>query len=413
MPRSPAFGPLRDEALHARLAELSAVLRAHEGLWRAVAFRAPVLPWEAALPGLAAALRALPLEAAEVLHADPSAAGDWLARWLPVAEWRPLGAIGAWSRQALAPWPHGFQRDVPGRKWTQIEAFAGAVRDGGHECIDWCAGKGHLARAVSQQWGRRGVVALEREPALVAAAGELARRAGLPVAPRACDVLSDAALGWLDAPRHALALHACGALHLRLLRAGAAARLPAISCAPCCYHLGARAEDLCLSAAGSALAPGFGVDDLRTAVQETVTAPGHARRQRRVAQQWQLGFDLLQREVRGVDAWLPLPPVGAAALDAGFAAWSRAVTAQKGLRLPAQPALARFERAGQERFRAVTALDLVRHQFRRPLELWLVLDRALYLGEQGYRVAVGEFCPRALTPRNLLLDARLDAGRSM
>ena len=35
-----------------------------------------------------------------------------------------------------------------------------------------------------------------------------------------------------------------------------------------------------------------------------------------------------------------------------------------------------------------------------------------YLGEQGYRVAVGEFCPRALTPRNLLLDARLDAGRS-
>jgi len=410
-PASRCAGPLRDEALHARLAELSAVLGAHEGLWRAIAFRAPVLPWEAELPGLAAALRALPLEAAEALHADPSAAGDWLARWLPVGEWRPLGAIGAWPRQALAPWPHGFQRDVPGRKWAQIEAFAAAVRDDGHECIDWCAGKGHLGRAVSQQWGRRGVVALEREPALVAAAGELAGRAGLPLTPHACDVLSDAALGWFDAPRHALALHACGALHLRLLRAGAAARLPAISCAPCCYHLGARAEDLCLSAAGRALAPAFGVEDLRTAVQETVTAPGHARRLRRVAQQWQLGFDLLQREVRGVDAYLPLPPVDTAALDAGFAAWCRAVAVQKGLRLPPQAAFARFERAGEERFRAVTALDLVRHQFRRLLELWLVLDRALYLGEQGYRVAVGEFCPRVLTPRNLLLDARLPGPR--
>ena len=55
----------------------------------------------------------------------------------------------------------------------------------------------------------------------------------------------------------------------------------------------------------------------------------------------------------------------------------------------------------------VTALDLVRHQFRRLLELWLVLDRALYLAEQGYRVEVGEFCSRELSPRNLLIDARL------
>jgi hypothetical protein len=43
--------------------------------------------------------------------------------------------------------------------------------------------------------------------------------------------------------------------------------------------------------------------------------------------------------------------------------------------------------------------------FRRPLELWLVLDRALYLQERGYEVKLGTFCAPTLTPRNVLLVA--------
>jgi hypothetical protein len=43
--------------------------------------------------------------------------------------------------------------------------------------------------------------------------------------------------------------------------------------------------------------------------------------------------------------------------------------------------------------------------FRRPLELWLNLDRALFLAEQGYFVRLGTFCDTSLTPRNLLLLA--------
>ena len=43
--------------------------------------------------------------------------------------------------------------------------------------------------------------------------------------------------------------------------------------------------------------------------------------------------------------------------------------------------------------------------FRRPLELWLLLDRCLYLVEQGYSVRLGEFCPTSLSPRNLLILA--------
>ena len=53
-------------------------------------------------------------------------------------------------------------------------------------------------------------------------------------------------------------------------------------------------------------------------------------------------------------------------------------------------------------------LSVVRHAFRRALEVWLVLDLAVHLESRGYRVDVGQFCERALTPRNLLISARRD-----
>jgi hypothetical protein len=53
----------------------------------------------------------------------------------------------------------------------------------------------------------------------------------------------------------------------------------------------------------------------------------------------------------------------------------------------------------------VRRFELVRHAFRRPLELWLVLDIALGLEERGFEVQIGRFCARTLTPRNLLVVA--------
>ena len=67
---------------------------------------------------------------------------------------------------------------------------------------------------------------------------------------------------------------------------------------------------------------------------------------------------------------------------------------------------AALEAAGWQRLAQVRNLELVRGLFRRPLELWLVLDRALYLSENGYDVQLGAFCDRHLTPRNLMLLAQ-------
>lgn len=405
--------PLVAEEIATRLGRCAGLLRDQQPLWQSVAFRELRLAWEDLLPALARALLELPLEHAEWLHANPQEADDWLGRWLPIDMLRCCEEIGPWPRQALRPWPHGFARDIPGRKWQQIEGFLGAVPCCGASVVDWCAGKGHLGRAASWQWESMVVDALERDVSLVHRGEQLARRTNLPVTMSCCDVMSEQASAVLASQQHVLALHACGPLHRRLFELGAAMPVAAISCAPCCYHLESPAQSLAMSRAGANDPPPITSADRRSAVQETATAQGHARRRRRRLQQWQLGFDLLQREVRGVDEYLPLPSRSAMGAVPDFAAYCRAVAAGKEIELPDDICFSRYERAGIERFRQVTALDLVRHRFRRVLELWLVLDRAQFLVEVGYRVGVGAFCARRTSPRNLLVHASRSRWRPL
>lgn len=88
-----------------------------------------------------------------------------------------------------------------------------------------------------------------------------------------------------------------------------------------------------------------------------------------------------------------------------FATFCRWAAECKGLGLPAGIDWHAFEQEGRRRQAEVPRLELVRHLFRRPLEVWLVQDRQRRLEEAGFRVELGTFCDRELTPRNLLLRA--------
>ena len=121
-----------------------------------------------------------------------------------------------------------------------------------------------------------------------------------------------------------------------------------------------------------------------------------------------LGFDLWQRRLRGVDAYLPTPSLPVAWLDKSFAQYCQDLAALKGITLTDEAAGTNWpalQAAAQARLAEVRNLERVRNLFRRPLELWLVLDRALYLQERGYEVKLGTFCAPTLTPRNVLLVA--------
>ena len=67
-----------------------------------------------------------------------------------------------------------------------------------------------------------------------------------------------------------------------------------------------------------------------------------------------------------------------------------------------------LEKRGWQRLAEVRNLELLRGLFRRPLEIWLLLDRALLLSENGYAIRLGTFCPAELTPRNLMLIAEFE-----
>jgi hypothetical protein len=77
--------------------------------------------------------------------------------------------------------------------------------------------------------------------------------------------------------------------------------------------------------------------------------------------------------------------------------------------LPKPQSAHQFEEIGWVRQRELIRLSIVRHVFRRSLEVWLALDLAIYLENNGYTVGLGSFCERHLTPRNLLISAQFAA----
>ena len=397
-------GPL----LRQRFAELDAFLREHQPLWREKPFTARRLGWEPAHQALAAWLRRRSLEQAEAAHNHPERLDAPAPFPQLAARAAQLAALGELPAAAPQPLPAQFSVDVPGRKWQQIDAFARRLqfRATPRHWLDWCAGKGHLGRRLAH--AGTPLTCLEYDAALVADGQRLSERLMLPARHRIQDVLAGDAAAQLDAGHTPVALHACGELHVRLLELASRKGCRQLAVAPCCYNRIASEHYRPLSQPARDSALPLSRDDLRLPLAETVTAGARVRRQRDRSMARRLAFDLLQRELRGVDDYLPMPSLAPAWLDKPFAAYCRELAALRDLPEPGERDWAALEAAGWQRLAEVRNLELLRGLFRRPLELWLLLDRAQYLEEQGYRVRLGAFCAYRLTPRNILLLAERD-----
>lgn len=394
--------PARD--VEARFRALDAFLIEHQGLWRPRPFTQRQLPWENEYPELAQWLRQRSLANAEANHNQPH--GLLAPAPFPqlASQALQLSTVDKLPTQPLQPAAHRLNVDVPGRKWQQIEAFGAALQfaQTPRHWLDWCAGKGHLGRRLLHT-GQQ-LTCLEYDPALIASGQALSEHHGLPVTHRLQDVMADVAISAEHTP---VALHACGDLHVRLLQVASAAGCKQLALAPCCYNRIQGNTYQPLSDAGRASTLLLSVEDLGLPLSETVTAGKRVRLQRDTSMARRLGFDQLQRLLRGCDEYLPTPSLPTHWLDKPFADYCRELARLKGLSTGEQD-WAALEAHGWQRLAEVRNLELVRGLFRRPLELWLVLDRALFLSERGYRVEVGSFCDPALTPRNLMVLAERD-----
>ena len=394
---------LTSDDLLTRFQALDDFLLQHQALWRPRPFHHLHLPWEAEVPELAAWLRRRSLEQAETTNPFALAAPAPFPELASQAQ--TLSTIGELPGGDPVQRARTLSVDVPGRKLAQIQAFASRLQfqQRPTHWLDWCAGKGHLGRWLTQI-GQR-LTCLEYDPALIESGRALSERLGLDAVHVQQDVLADTCNARLKKEHPPVALHACGDLHVRLLQLASRNSCSQLAVAPCCYNRIAGLHYQPLSSAAQVSALQLSRDDLGLPLSETVTAGARVRRQRDQSMAWRLAFDLLQRQLRSLDEYLPTPSLPSAWFSKPFAHFCHDLAALRGVPSPGEQNWPELEARGWQRLAEVRNLELLRNLFRRPLELWLLLDRALYLQEQGYSVKLGTFCDYRLSPRNLLLLA--------
>lgn len=387
-----------------RFRRLDQLLTENSEFWQFMPFASNQLAWQDSHPALCEWLMSLSDEAIAHYIEDGKALADALLPWIPDAsELYSLSQLDALPIGEI-PLPKGLDVGIPGRKWQQITAFNGAIPALHLPWLEWCAGKGHLGRVLAASHGTP-VTSLEWQQALCEDGEAAARQLGLPVSFVHGDAFNPASEQHICQHQHAVALHACGDLHVSLLQRVAAKQGRAVSISPCCYHLIRAQSYQPLSAIGQQSDLTLSKHDLRLPLQETVTAGQRVRRQRFVEVSFRLGFDSLQRHISGCDEYMPVPNVQKALLNNGFAAFCRWAAEKKNVSLPAGIDYQYWQQQGEQRFEQVERMELVRQLFRRPLEMWLVYDRACFMEQAGYRVSLGTFCDKPVTPRNIMIHA--------
>lgn len=385
--------------------QLDSLLSARQDVWRAQPFTETKLSWEQHFPELSAWLRQRSLAEAERDHLQPETllAPAPYPRW--VAELVGITALPSLPVTKRKTVPHAMHQGVPGRKWQQIEALAQKLsfQQPPQRWLDWCAGKGFMGRYLA--YPATQLNSVEIDAALCRAGQQLNHLLDIKGTYFSCDALSAAAQPALAQSDSWVALHACGELHTHLLKQVEQHEVKRLVVAPCCYNRISTERYQPLSQHAQAAKLKLIRSDLSLPLQSTVTAGARDKRLRDQAMAWRLAFDELQRDWRGVDEYLPVHSVASRWMQQDFSKWCAQVADFKKLTMPSQVAWSQAEQRGWHRLAQVRNLELVQCLYRRPLELWLLLDLALYLQEQNFTVRLGSFCAPQLTPRNALLIA--------
>lgn len=401
---------LSGDGLRERFLALDAFLLAQQSIWREKPFIQQQLPWEIDFPELATWLRARSLADAEDCHtqlATVAAPQPYLAWAQQSAQ---LSRIGRFTPADVRERPSRMRSGIAERKWQQIEALARAMHGTAKQpftevqhWLDWCAGKGHLGRYFA--WPAAKLECLEFNPELISSGQAISHKYLAHAQHTLCDVMSADSAAPLQQAGAVLALHACGDLHTHLVQQVSAQKAKALALVPCCYNRMQAEFYQPLSTYAQASTLRLNRDDLGLPLTATFTATTRERRLRDQSMAWRLAFDILQRELRGIDEYLPTPSLAASWFHKPFAQWCKDLAVLKNLVSVPEQNWSMLEAQGWQRLAQVRNLELLRGVFRRPLELWLVLDQALFLQEQGFSVKLGEFCASELTPRNLLMLA--------
>ncbi|WMN88271.1 SAM-dependent methyltransferase [Vibrio parahaemolyticus] len=381
----------------------------NQSLWRFDPFQSsidPVLPWQEQYPNLCQWLASLSPFEIESLKAKPEEALAEISAYLPV-----LKSLSEYTHLETVPLQgleleRGLGSGVPGRKLEQIVAMGEAAIQShyGQEWLEWCSGKGYLGRILTTQTDQP-VTSFEYQQSLCDSGQSAANEHQWKMTFIQGDAFDVTAKAVFKPTQHAVALHACGDLHVRLLQYGCEAGVSAMTISPCCYHLiqGETYQPLSEIALHSTLV--LSKQELRIPLQQTVTGGERVRRHRQQEMIFRLGFDLITRQVLSIEEYQPVPSIRKSQLSEGFEAFCLWAAEKKAIDISQSIDFNKFETLAEQRFWHMERMSLVQLVFQRPLELWLVLDKVLYLEQRGYRASLSEFCAKTVTPRNILICA--------
>lgn len=391
---------MKNEQIGSAFKELNALLFERQSCWNFVPFDQVSEPWsDAKLDDLLSSLTDQTDEVAQqVLRSRYfHRLEGWLADYQTSIE-KP--ATPYQERRALPFW---LKNGIPGRKVEQIEAMS-ALIDGSNTIVEWCAGKGHLGRTLAYQQQAK-VESIEWQAALCAQGEVLSSRYQLAQRYWHADVLQET-LPVLPDKSTLVALHACGDLHLRLLGLAIEKKHPIIHLAPCCYHLTKQPSYQGLSKPAQMGGLSIQKSILKLAVQDQVTSGARITRLRKTEVVWRLAYQALRAEITGNALYCSLPSLKKSVFSgqfSDFVAWG--LNHQK-LKCNFAIDSEHWLNIGRQRHKFIQRLERVRHVFQRPLEYWLVMDRALYLIENGFNCEINSFCDYQTTPRNLIINAQ-------
>ncbi|MCJ8267803.1 MAG: SAM-dependent methyltransferase [Psychrosphaera sp.] len=386
--------------------QLNQLLIEFQAVWRAKPFVQDTLPWQNQYPHLHNALLELNDEQLQSLE-DETYLLDWMSAYLP-----QLGFIA----QLQTPRFEGELIDmakfadvgIGGRKKQQIVGFASVVKnfgaDGGN-ILDWCSGKGHLAKHLNYVTGQP-VTCLEYDKALCDAGAIDAAKLNYDIRFIEQDVLQSIDSTVVESANLNTALHACGALHISMLKTATKARSSHIALSPCCYHLIKHDHYEALSQRAKQSKLSLSKDDLRLAVLQTVTAGNRVKRLREQELVWRIGFDLLQRQLTGVEQYHVMASFNKQCLSGSFDDFCQFMAKQLRLKLPKSIDTNVLLHKARLKHQQILRLEKARLAFRKAMEYWLLLDRVLFLQEQGYEVDMLTFCDEKTSPRNALILGR-------
>ncbi|UPW18132.1 SAM-dependent methyltransferase [Agarivorans sp. TSD2052] len=397
------------------LQHFEALFRSHDQLltryqayWQLSPFQQAALPWTN--PPLIAALASLNTEQIGRLEQQPQLAVAHFSEHFP-------GLQTGLDQWVLNPASHNTQatpfwlsNGIKGRKAEQIQAFSQQLQGETLPVLEWCAGKGHLGRLISFHH-HLPVTSLEWQQSLCQAGEQLAQQLKLAQQFHHCDVLNSHSQQFLNSQQHVVALHACGELHLQLLRLAAIKKPQRLSLCPCCYHLIKDTHYQALSASAQQSSLSLSKQDLRLAVAQSVTSGQRVQTLRQREIHWRLSYQCLRESISGNANYQALPSVAKHwfSKDAPFKDFALWACQQHQLDLPAHFDQHQYLAQGAQRHHLVRQIELVQHLFRPLMERWLLLDRCLFLAQQGYSVALTELFPFQTSPRNVLIQAQLSS----